>query len=73
MGYIPHSLSGASQVTLVDPLYNMVRLRVIIGRICSLPVVPSDSDGGAAQTDRDIEATEVKAQQARNGGSRAAG
>jgi hypothetical protein len=72
--YVPHSWSGASQVTVVDPLNEEVRLRLKIDIWLSrLPVVPHDGDGRAAQPDGHIEAGEVKTEEGGDGGSGGAG
>jgi hypothetical protein len=73
-GYVPHSFSGASQVTVVEPLNEEFRLKIKSDvRMRCLPVVSADGDGRAAQANGHIDASEVEADESCNGGSRAAG
>jgi hypothetical protein len=67
--HAPHSFSGASQVTVVDPLEDEVRIPRTDINICCAPVVPGDGDGGAAQPDGNIKATEINAEEAGDGRS----
>jgi hypothetical protein len=72
-GYVPHSFSGASQVTVVEPLNEEFRLKIKSDvRMRCIPVVSGDGDGRAAQANGNIEASEVKADEGCNGGSRGA-
>ena len=60
-------------MTVVDPLIHEVRSREMNIRMDCLPVVPDDGDGGAAQPDGYIEASEVKAYGSSHSGGSAAG
>jgi hypothetical protein len=72
-GYVPHSFSGASQVTVVEPLNEEFRLKINSDvRMRCVPVVSGDGDGRAAQTNGHVDASEVKAEDGCNGRSRGA-